>query len=112
MTEKPTATEIAAERTLLGVGPADYSRLLGIDKSTIWGWEKGRQVPGPKYVSEIQRLRALHDASLAGLLEIAAEGKTVEIEIEANHPRDWYLGLAARVRDRHPQIHIAFIEHN
>lgn len=47
---------ITALRERLGLNKAAFAKKLGVDKSTITKWEKGRREPGKFAMRELERM--------------------------------------------------------
>jgi DNA-binding transcriptional regulator YiaG len=49
-------TDIISVRKSLGLSMGEFAKLLGVDKSTVFHWEKGRFTPSKKIQKKIKKL--------------------------------------------------------
>lgn len=55
---RPTPGHIVSLRKALGMTQAAFGQKLGVDKATVYRWEKGRVAPSSESAAAIERLRA------------------------------------------------------
>ena len=101
MDDRMSPAEVAATRHLLGLSQSELCDLLGIARSTLHDWERGKWRPSAGLQADLLALRAEHDVEVGRLTRGAAEGEVIAL-VPGSRPRGWYVGLGARVLDRVP----------
>jgi len=102
-----TSAQIAATRRLVGLTADQLGQVLGINPRTIRGWESGKYSPADGAVRALQEVRAAHDLDFRSCLEVAERGETVSFPADDDdRPNGWWLAIAARLLDRHPDAMI------
>ena len=101
MHDRMSPAEVAATRHLLGLSQSELCDLLGIARSTLHDWERGKWRPSAGLQADLLALRAGHDADTERLTDGAEDGMIITLA-PGSHPLGWYVGLAARVLDRVP----------
>ena len=101
MDDTMSPAEVAATRHLLGLSQSELCDLLGIARSTLHDWERGKYRASRGLQADLLQLRADHDAETARLTDGAEDGAVISIGVH-QRPRGWTVGLAARVIDRVP----------
>lgn len=101
MSAAMSPAEVACTRSLLGLSQSELCRVLGIARSTLHDWERGKFTPSPGLAADLLTLREEHDVEVGRLTRGAAEGEVIAL-VPGSRPRGWYVGLGARVLDRVP----------
>ena len=101
MDDTMSPAEVAATRHLLGLSQSELCDLLGIARSTLHDWERGKYRASRGLQADLLQLRADHDAETARLTDGAEDGAVISIGVH-QRPRGWAVGRAARVMDRVP----------
>ena len=99
-----TPTDIAAIRTLMGLSVRQLADMLGIQHTTVMGWEKGKYRPGPGPSGDLLMLKLEHDQAVSDALADTTRGVPVVIRITDDRPKAWFLAIAARVMDRETSV--------
>ena len=97
--------EVACTRHLLGLSQTELCGMLGIARSTLHDWERGKFSPSAGLHRDLSALRALHDAKTEQLAADAKAGETTSLA-EVRYPDGWHVGLGARILDRMPHARI------
>ena len=61
---------LKAQRRRTGLSQADYSRLVGVSKLTIYNWESGNTKPGEEHLAKLVSIRGLGKREARKRLEI------------------------------------------
>lgn len=103
-----TPAEIAATRSLIGLNADQLSKTLQIGSRTVPRWETGALRISDSAATAVLDLRAQHDRDLSAA-EAKSHGGTKPITLPrgtAERPASWWVAIAARLVDRHPNIEI------
>ena len=101
MDDRMSPAEVAATRHLLGLSQSELCDLLGIARSTLHDWERGKWRPSAGLQADLLALRAEHDAEAERLADGAADGMIISLTPGPRH-LGWSVALGARVMDRVP----------
>ncbi len=64
---------LKAQRRKSGLSQADYASLVGVNKTTIYNWERGRIKPGGKHLATLVSLRGIGKREAQKRLALLAE---------------------------------------
>lgn len=107
MAEGMTGAEMAAHRHLLGLSMSELADYRGLsDLKTMRDQEAGRTRVPEKTAAKLEELLIEHTQILERLTQGAAEGMVISIPRfgDEQHPKGFWLGLAARLIDRQPDV--------
>lgn len=101
-----TPLEVSAIRRMVGLTVDQFADRLDVNPRTVRGWESGKYSPSESAAQAILSVRREHDKQTDRLMLGAAETDAPVYLGGPEHPRGWWIALAARVLDANPDARV------